>query len=147
MHVKKYLVTLGAPLGFLLCVALLIHVLIEGEQGKEAALHPADAIILFSALCGLIVVFLIARALSGNAPFGLVISNRARRVITLCVLLLLPQSTVLMGRLDGAVHSDVTLFALYNMIDVAVGRLLLSLLRKRTPLLPGPQKKLLDDRR
>jgi hypothetical protein len=110
-------------------------------------LYPADAVILFLALCGLIVVFLVARVLSGNALFGLVISNRARRVITLCVLLLLPQSTVLMGRIDGAVHSDVTLFALYNMIDVALGRLLLSLLRRRTPLLPGTQKKLLEDRR
>ena len=131
---------IGAPLILMFCAAGLIHVLIEKEQGTSAGLHPVDAIILFLTLCGLIVVFLISHMLSGNSFFGLTVPDRLRSVMALAVLLLLPQCTILCTGIARAVHSDVTLFAVSNMMDLAVGRLLFVLLRRRTPLLPGPRE-------
>jgi hypothetical protein len=140
------ILALGAPLAFIFCAAGLIHVLIEKEQGTGAVLHPVDAIILFLALCGLIIAFLLAHMLSGSTFYGLTIHGRLRSVLTLAVLLLLPQCAILYTGIARTVHSDVTLFAVSNMMDLAVGRLLFALLRRRPPLLPGPREDTREDR-
>jgi hypothetical protein len=137
---RSYLPVFAAPLAFMICTAGLIHVLIEKEQGTGTMLHPVDALILFLTLCGLIAVFLIAHMLSGKTFFGLTIPDRLRSVMVLAVLLLLPQCTILYTGIGRAVHSDVTFFAVSNMMDLALGRLFFALLRRRSPLLPGPRE-------
>jgi len=140
MGKKRYILPIAVVIMFTLCTAGLINVLIEREQGKTTGLHPADAIILFAALCGLLAVFLVARGLSGGTFFGFTIPERMRSMLTVGLMLLIPQSTILYGRVAQAVHSEITLFAVCNIIDIAVGRMLFAMMHKNTPLLPPPEE-------
>jgi hypothetical protein len=116
----------------------LIHVLIETEQGSETRIHPVDAFVLLAALCALVATFLVARIIKTGSVFGLTIPDRFRTLTAIGLLILLPQSTILYGRISQLVTNDVTLFTVCNILDIAFGRLLLVLFQKR-PLLPPPR--------
>lgn len=119
----------------------LISVLIEAEQGTRGGLHRTDAIILFTAFCVLLLSFLVAHILSRGTFLGRRIPNRVRYIAAIGLLILIPQSTVLYGRLAQVMHSEIALFALYNIIDVALGRMMLALMKREKPLLTPPDDK------
>lgn len=119
----------------------LISILIEAEQGTWGGLHRTDAIILFTAFCILLLSFLVAHILSRGTFLGYRIPNRVRYIAAIGLLILIPQSTVLYGRLAQVMHSEIALFALYNIIDVALGRMMLALMKSEKPLPTPPDDK------
>jgi|GEM_PF-5502241 len=117
-----------------------ISVLIEAEQGTRGGLHRTDAIILFTAFCILLLSFLVAHILSRGTFLSRGIPNRVRYIAAIGLLILIPQSTVLYGRLAQVMHSEIALFALYNIIDVALGRMMLALMKSEKPHPTPPDK-------
>jgi hypothetical protein len=115
---------------FLGCTGWFISVLIGSEQNMGGAPYRSDAIILFIVFCILIISFLVSPMLSRGVLFGRRIPARIRYITAIGLFLLIPQSTVLCGRLSQVMHSEITLFAMYNMIDVAFGRMMLALIKR-----------------
>jgi hypothetical protein len=139
MNMLKYRPLLIAVIALTVLVGVggLISVLIEAEQGTRGGLHRTDAIILFTAFCILLLSFLVAHILSRGTLFGRRIPNRIRYIAAIGLLILIPQSTVIYGRIAQVMHSEIALFALYNIIDVALGRMMLALMKSKKPL-PTP---------
>jgi hypothetical protein len=142
MFTSKYksLLPIAVVLVLLVGAAGLINVLIDAEQGVRTGLHRTDAIILFAAFCMLLLLFLVAHMLSRGTVLGRSIPNRVRYLAAIGLLIFLPQSTILSAKLAQVVHSDITLFALYNIIDIAIGRMMFALMKRDRPLLPSPDK-------
>ena len=115
---------------FLGCTGWFISVLIESDQNMRGALYRSDAIILFIVFCILIISFLVSPMLSRGVLFRHRIPARIRYITAIGLFLLIPQSTVLCGRLSQVMHSEMAIFALYNMIDVALGRMMLALINR-----------------
>jgi hypothetical protein len=88
----------------------------------------------------LLLLFLVAHILSHGTVLGRTIPNRVRYLAAIGLLIFLPQSTILYGKLAQVVHSDITLFALYNILDIAIGRMMFVLMKRDRPLLPSPDK-------
>ncbi len=142
MFTSKYkpLLPIAVALIVLIGAAGLINVLIDAEQGKRTGLHRTDAIILFTAFCLLLLLFLVAHILSRGTVLGRTIPSRVRYLAAIGLLVFLPHSTILYGRLAQVVHSDITLFALYNILDIAIGRMMFALMKRDRPLLPSPNR-------
>jgi hypothetical protein len=132
MYTHKYRPMLLATIALIVLVSTggLISVLIEAEQGIRGGLHRTDAIMLFTAFCILLLSFLVAHILARGTLLGRRIPNRVRYIAAIGLLILIPQSTVLYGRLSQVMHSEMALFALYNIIDVALGRMMLALMKR-----------------
>jgi len=127
---NKLLLLSCMALVFLGCTGWFISVLIESDQNIRGAPYRSDAIILFIVFCILIISFLVSPMLSRGVLFGRRIPARIRYITAIGLFLLIPQSTVLCGKLSQFMHSEMALFALYNMLDVALGRMMLALIKR-----------------
>jgi hypothetical protein len=136
-HKIRAIITILIAVAAIIGLAGFINLLIESEQGENGGIQPVDAYVIFAALCALVAIFIIARILRTGTAFGLVIPERFRTLAAVGLLILLPQSAVLYGRIAQTVTSEITLFAVYNILDIAFGRLLLALFQKRLSLLPA----------
>jgi hypothetical protein len=143
MNMLKYRPMIIAAIALTVLVGAggLISVLIESEQGTRGGMHRTDAIILFTAFCILLLSFLVAHILSRGTFLGRRIPNRVRYIAVIGMLILIPQSTVIYGRLTQVMHSEITLFVLYNIIDVAFGRMMLALMKSKKSLPTPPNDK------
>ena len=127
---NKLLLLSCMALVFFGCTGWFISVLIGSDQNMRGAPYRSDAIILFIVFCILIISFLVSPMLSRGVLFGRRIPARIRYMTAIGLFLLIPQSTALCGRLSQVMHSEMALFALYNMLDVALGRMLLALIKR-----------------
>jgi hypothetical protein len=114
---------------FMLCIAWLTAVL-TATDGVETVIHRKDAIILLSTLLLLLTVFILARLLSYHRRAVTTILWRAPVGLAIVLFLFLPHSSALYGRIADAVQSDVVLFTVWNLLDIAVGRILIALLKR-----------------
>jgi hypothetical protein len=122
----------------MLCFSWLILVLFASD-GVETVIHPTDALVLLAVLFLLVAVFIFAHLFSSNRLVGAAVRGRASIGLAIVLFLFLPQSSALYGRIAEMVQSDMVLFAVWNILDIAAGRLILALLNHdKTPLLSAP---------
>jgi hypothetical protein len=135
MSKNKFILILFAVLLFMFWLAILINLFMDGELGVQKGKMKTDLLILFSASLLLIAVFIFSHRLSRGSLLKKGIPARIQFGVVIGLLLFLPQTTILYGKIADIVQSEFTLFALHNIIDIAIGRLIFALFGRKRPLL------------
>lgn len=136
MSKNKFILILFVALIFMFWLAILINLFMDGELGVPKGKIKTDVLILFSASLFLIAVFIFSHRLSRGSSSKKGIPSRLQFGAVIGLLLFLPQSTMLYGKIADIVQSEFTLLVFHNIMDIAIGRLIFALFQRKRPLLP-----------
>jgi hypothetical protein len=135
MSKNRFILILFAALIFMFWLAILINLFMDGELGVTQGKLRTDVLILFSASLFLVFVFIFSHRISRGSLLKKGIPSRLQFGAVIGLLLFLPQTTMLYGKIADIVQSEFTLFAFHNIMDIAIGRLIFALFQRKRPLL------------
>jgi hypothetical protein len=135
MSRNKFILILFVALIFMFWLAIVINLFMDGELGAPQGKIKTDVLILFSASLFLTAVFIFSHRLSRGNLSKKGLPSRLQFGAVIGLLLFLPQTTMLYGKIADIVQSEFTLFAFHNIMDIAIGRLIFALFQRKRPLL------------
>jgi hypothetical protein len=133
MHKNKFITFTIISLVFIVTVGSLVHIAIEAEMGSVSEKNRSSVILPFIALgilvCAACVAFLYPHVVQRNSRLASLLKIGA----VAGLLLFLPHSVIVYEKATFFVHSKFVGFAIYNVMELVIGRLILK-------LLSGPSK-------
>ena len=131
MSKNKFILITCIAFGIMFCIAGFFYMTMEAEFSTDISAHRGETTIPFIALAFLILTLIISYLYPKSIQANKRIANWIRYGALIGIVWLLPQGNPLYEKTTNLMQNGIVGFAIYNMIELAIGKLIITLFKEK----------------